>query len=252
MSLHVFADSQELGQAAAELVARLSAEAVSARGRFSVALSGGSLPKLLGPALTAPPLKDQIGWPIWHIFWADERCVPLTHPDSNYLLARQYLFDSLPIPPAQIYPPDTTLPPAQAAAAYESTLAQHFNLQPATYRPTNLPLPVFDLILLGMGEDGHTASLFPDHPLLNETTRWVVPIFDSPKPPPERITLTLPVINQARAVMFLVTGAGKAEALHQALVIKDGSRPAQRIQPTLGELYWLVDQAAAASLPDLT
>jgi 6-phosphogluconolactonase len=268
LNLKILPTSEELSRTAAELVARLSAAAIAAQGRFTVALSGGSLPKLLGPALAAEPLRSQIDWSAWHIFWADERCVPLDHPDSNYLLARQYLFDHLPIPAAQIYPPDTSLNPVQSAAAYESALAQHFkpfsptpNLQsplayPRTPHPggrwqaiSNLQFPTFDLILLGMGEDGHTASLFPGHPLLDETTRWVAPIFDSPKPPPQRVTLTLPVLNQANSVIFLVTGAGKAESLRRILQIKDDYLPAQRVQPFKGQLHWLVDAAAAADLP---
>jgi 6-phosphogluconolactonase len=185
-------------------------------------------------------LYSQVDWSTWHVFWADERCVPLTSPDSNYRLARKYLFDHVNIPPAQIYALDDSLDPAVAATAYQETLAQVF--QPAS------DLPRFDLILLGMGEDGHTASLFPNHPLLNEIERWVAPIFDSPKPPPERITLTLPVINNARQVIFLTTGAGKAEALSQ--ISKNTDRlPAGMVQPANGDLHWFVDEAAAAGLP---
>jgi 6-phosphogluconolactonase len=251
MDLHIFPNLEELGQVAAAYVAQLSAEAVAARGRFTVALSGGSLPKVLGPAL----VRQAVDWPVWHVFWADERCVPLTHPDSNYSLAQQYLFDHVPIPPGQIHAPDTSLDPTQTAALYQTILAQVFTVQPPIPQPedpldqtTKLPaFPQFDLILLGMGEDGHTASLFPGHPLLQETGRWVASIFDSPKPPPQRITLTLPVLNNARQVAFIATGAGKAAILPQ--VFEAGSTlPAHQIQPTSGHLHWFVDEAAAAHL----
>ncbi len=251
MSLHVCSTLQELSHAAAAHVAQLSAEAVANRGRFIVALSGGSLPKILGPALAA----EAIDWPAWHVCWADERCVPSSHPDSNYIVAKEYLFDHVPIPPGQIYNPDTSLNPTQTAAAYQSTLAHLFNrqapgkasnLHPSTLPPS--PLPRFDLILLGLGEDGHTASLFPGHPLLHETGRWVAAIVDSPKPPPQRITLTLPVINNARAVVFITAGAGKAGALAQIFGGAEPPLPARLVQPTQGELHWFVDQAAAARL----
>jgi 6-phosphogluconolactonase len=267
MNLHIFPNPQELGQAAATHVAQIAAEAIPARRRFTVALSGGSLPQLLGPAL----VKQASDWSAWHIFWADERCVPLTHPDSNYILAQQYLFDHVPIPSGQIHAPDTSPDPAQTAAVYQHTLAHLFNLPPLqssslpTFQPSNPPpilqpsslpafqpsnpppLPQFDLILLGMGEDGHTASLFPGHPLLQETGRWVAPIFDSPKPPPQRITLTLPVLNNARHVAFITAGAGKADILPQ--VFAAGSTlPAHLVQPASGHLDWFVDEAAAARL----
>jgi len=242
-TLQIVSSRQELGQAVATLVARLSAQAISDRGRFTVALSGGSLPKIVCPPLVSEPLRSQIDWSAWHVFWADERCVPLDHPDSNFRLARQQLFDQVKIPVAQIYPIDDSFEPGITAKAYEAVLKQFF--QPAPGRP-----PRFDLILLGMGEDGHTASLFPRHPLLDDTTRWVAPVFDSPKPPPERTTLTLPVINQARYVVFVTAGAGKADSLARVLASDDRVEkiPAQLVRPTEGELFWFVDEAAAAKL----
>jgi 6-phosphogluconolactonase len=238
----IFPDTQTLGQRAAELVAQLSAEAIAARGRFIVALSGGSLPKILGPTLAA---DAHIDWFVWHVCWADERCVPPSHPDSNYSVAKKYFFDYVSIPSSQIYNPDTSLDPASTAAAYEDTLAQLF-ASPAL-RLLAPPPPRFDLILLGMGEDGHTASLFPGHPLLHETEHWVAPIYDSPKPPPERITLTLPLINNARQVIFITAGAGKAKILPQVLA-PDSPLPAHLVQPGDGDLHWFVDEAAAGRL----
>jgi len=238
--MQIFSTPQHLGNAAAEYVARLSAQAVEARGRFTVALSGGSLIKLLCPPLVADPLLAQINWPAWHVFWADERCVPLDHPDSNYRLAREHLFDYVDIPPAHIHPIDDSLAPAQAADAYQTALQQLF--QPEANQP-----PRFDLILLGMGDDGHTASLFPGHPLLTESERWVAPIFDSPKPPPERITLTLPVINNARHVAFVTAGSSKAPVLAHVMGPATGSSklPVQMVQPA--NLQWFLDNAAAAN-----
>lgn len=241
--LQIFSSKEELGQAVASLVARLSAQAIHDRACFTVALSGGSLPKIVGPALASEPWRSQIDWSAWRLFWADERCVPLDHPDSNFRLARQYLFNQVKIPVAQIYPLDDSFEPDITAKAYEAVLKQQF--QPKPGRP-----PRFDLILLGIGEDGHTASLFPRHPLLEESTRWVAPLFDSPKPPPERITLTLPVINQARHVAFVTAGAGKADILAQVLAPDNPAEklPVQLVRPTAGELFWFVDEAAAAKL----
>lgn len=241
-NLQTFSTLKQLGNTAASYVSHLSAQAIAERGRFTVALSGGSLPKLLCPPLVAEPLRSQVDWSSWYVFWADERCVPLTGPNSNYRLAREYLFEQVDIPPGQIYPLDDALDPAAAATAYQARLAEVFQ-PPAGQRPR------FDLILLGMGEDGHTASLFLHHPLLKETERWVAPVFDSPKPPPARITLTLPLINNARQVAFITTGAGKAEALSQVMRADTANPlPAQMVQPAKGELHWFVDEAAAAAL----
>jgi len=241
--VHVFSTAQALGQAAAEFVIRLAAQAVAERGRFMVALSGGSLPKLVAPSLVAEPLRSQVDWPAWHIFWADERCVPLDDPDSNYRGAREVLFEHVNIPAEQIYTLDDSLDPNAAAAAYQATLTRVF-------QPASGQRPRFDGILLGMGEDGHTASLFPNHSLLDETRRWVAPIFDSPKPPPERITLTLPIINHAHHVAFIAAGAGKADVLAQ--ILGSGNRadelPAGRVQPDQGDLHWFIDRAAALKL----
>jgi 6-phosphogluconolactonase len=241
MTLHIFSSLTALSQSVGTYISQRSAEAIDQRERFTVAISGGSMPKLLS-AVTETP----IDWSGWHLFWADERCVPLDHPDSNYRLAREYLLDRVAIPPQQIYSLDPALPPEQAAQAYQTKLAQVFN--PSASQP-----PRFDLILLGLGEDGHTASLFPNHPLLQETTLWVAPILNAPKPPPERITLTLPVLNNARHVAFITTGAGKAEILPQILEADAPAEPlpAQRVRPTAGMVDWFVDEAAALQLKQL-
>lgn len=245
MSLHILSTQEELSEAVAEYVQQLSATAIQARGKFVVALSGGSLPKTLSAHLVTEPRHSQIGWSNWHVFWADERCVPLDHQESNYRLAKEVLFDQVGIPYEQIYPIDDTLQPAAAARAYEKKLRE-------VLPPDENKLPRFDLILLGMGEDGHTASLFPGHALLKETNRWVAPIIDSPKLPPERITLTYSVINNANYVAFLTTGAGKAEVLLQAIETAgpESNVPAGRVQPTHGQIDWFIDKAAATHLID--
>ncbi len=239
-TIHIHPTPALAGEAAARHVARLSAQAIAERGRFSVALSGGSLPKLIGPALTTEPLVLQIAWENWYVFWADERCVPHIHPDSNVRLAQEMLLEHVPVPSHQIFAVEADLSPADAASNYQTTLARVF-------QPSPEDLPHFDLILLGMGPDGHTASLFPGHALLTETRRWVVPIFDSPKPPPQRITFTLPLLNHARQVVFIATGDSKAAILPQ-VTSASSTLPAGMIHPVDGTVAWFVDEAAAGNL----
>ena len=239
----IYPSLEELASFAAGLAAGLAAEAMAERGRFCVALSGGSVIRVISPQLTAEPLRTDINWSGWHVFWADERCVSPFSPESNYGVAEQLLFRHVPIPRGQIYALDDTLGASDAARAYESVLSRVFRTGPAR-------LPRFDLILLGIGEDGHTASLFPGHPLLEERDRWVAPVLDAPKPPRERITLTLPVINNARHVLFVVAGAGKKAILSEVFgsgVHRPGL-PAERIILSDGYLRWLVDAAAAGDL----
>ena len=245
MSLHIFAIQDELSDAIADYVQQMSAKAIEDHGQFTVALSGGSLIKLLSTELVKDPIRSEINWSAWHVFWADERYVPLDDEDSNYRLAKELIFDQVDIPPEQIYPINPALRLAGAARAYAKAVR-------TILPPDENRLPRFDLVLLGMGEDGHTASLFFFFFLLDETRLWVAPIADSPKPPSMRITLTLPVINNANYVAFLATGAGKAEAVFQAIE-KAGSTcpvPAGRVQPTHGQLDWFLDEAAAARLID--
>lgn len=239
MNLHIFSTQQQLSKALAQFIATLSAEAITARGQFSVALSGGAQPKLLGNDLTVEPYRSQIDWLAWHVFWADERFVPLDDPDSNYRLAREQFLDHIHIPQDQLHTPDVSMTMPDAAAAYEAEIRR-------VLQPEGQQLPRFDLILLGMGGDGHTASLFPGHELLQEREQGVAPIFDSPKPPPERLTLTLPVINNARRVAFTVTGSSKADVL--PLAVEMHTVPAGMARPVDGELDWFIDEAAAAKL----
>lgn len=231
------------GAAAAARVARLAERAVAQRGRFTVAFSGGSLIDMIAPGLLERSRNGEITWPAWHVFWADERCVPLTSPDSNYALAGERLFRHVPLPESRIYAMETERGPEAAADAYEAFLRRFFAPPPGDF-------PRFDLVLLGMGGDGHTASLFPGHPLLREALRWAAPVTDAPKPPPARVTMTLPVINSARAVMFVAAGAEKAGVLRDVLRAHAPEKdlPARRVRPTDGTLHWFIDETAAEHL----
>jgi 6-phosphogluconolactonase len=201
---------------------------------------------ILSRTLVNAPLRSRIDWAAWEVFWADERCVPLESPQSNFAAARELLLDHVGLTRERIHTLGHSLEPAQAASAYQARLKEIF--QPAPGR-----LPRFDLILLGMGEDGHTASLFPGHELLDEKRKWVAPVYDAPKPPPERITLTLPIINHAREVIFVVAGEGKASPL-RAVLDADGrgqNLPAALVRPASGSLKWFLDSDAAKELASL-
>lgn len=210
---------------------------------FKVAVSGGSLPKTLAAALLAPSSgpSDTIDFTKWEIFFADERAVPLDHADSNYALLKSELLDKL---PADQQPTVRAIDTAhlddvqELADAYEQTLVASFASR------DSVRLPIFDLLLLGCGPDGHTCSLFPNHELLRETTAWVAPISDSPKPPPKRITLTLPVVTHAVRVAFVATGGGKKEIMKQIFDAADGL-PCTLVNEGAGDrASWFVDEPA--------
>ncbi len=208
------------------------------RGRFLVALSGGSTPRALHQALVQH-YHDLIPWERVQVFWGDERCVPPDDQESNYRMARETLLELVPLPAENIHRMPGERPDYDAAAAdYEAEIRQVFGLPPDV-------LLRFDLILLGMGPDGHTASLFPGTAALHESSRLVVANQGS-KPPPQRLTFTYPLLNSARQVMFLVAGADKAEALRDVLsgqtTIEE--RPAVGVRPAEGEVIWMVDRAA--------
>lgn len=238
---NIYPSRDELSVGLAEHVAQLAVAACVERGRFSVALSGGSLMEIIAPALCSAPLRDSIHWSSWHVFWADERWVRWSSPESNYGLARDRFFSRVPIPREHIHGTDDSSDPAVTALGYAAVLAKVF-------QPRHGQMPRFDLILLGIGEDGHTASLFPGHPVLAETEAWVVPVFDAPKPPPVRITMTLPLINNARNIVFVAAGRGKAEIVAKIRnrQMETEKLPAQLVNPTDGELHWFLDRAAGA------
>jgi 6-phosphogluconolactonase len=234
-------------RAAAERVVDLAERAVGARGRLNWALAGGSTPRELYSLLASSEFEARIDWTRVHFFWADERCVSPDHEQSNYRMARLSLLDVVRPPAAHVHRMQGELAPALAAQAYEQRLEQCFGLSVGD------GFPRFDLILLGMGADGHTASLFPGSAALEEKRRWVrdnqVPQLGA-----ERLTFTLPVLNAAAHVLFLVAGADKAPRLRAVLAAAptpDTSEllPAARVRPSSGELEWLVDAPAAALLP---
>jgi 6-phosphogluconolactonase len=235
--VEVFANLEAMSRAGAELFARLCEEAVRARGRFSVALSGGSTPRGMYELLAKPPLRERVVWDSVHVFWGDERWVPQDDPRSNYGAAMRALLDLVPIPPEQVHPVAYLASPEASASAYEAELRRYFG---QSLR--------FDLVLLGMGADGHTASLFPGTPALGEHRKWATWVQAADVP---RVTLTADVINQAGTVAFLVAGADKAATLKRVMG-QAGSGvdllPAQLIRPVGGELRWLLDTAAASQL----
>jgi 6-phosphogluconolactonase len=245
MLIRTFETPEHVAQAAAEEFVALNHEAVAAHGRFTVALAGGSTPRRLYELLADAPFRSQADWSKVHLFWGDERPVPPEHADSNYGMARRALLDKLNLPPAQIHRMPADRPDLDAAArAYQAEIAAVLGAG-AEGKP-----PAFDLMLLGMGADGHTASLFPGTCALGESTRWVVP---NPvaKLNATRLTLTSPILNQARTVLFLVTGADKAAPLAEVLEgPSDTARlPSQLIRPVSpSRVIWMVDLHAASRL----
>ncbi|KAI9454856.1 6-phosphogluconolactonase [Lactarius psammicola] len=239
--VYSFPDTSTLSNSLAEYILKAQKESIDKRGRFTVAISGGSLPK----TLTALVAKPGVKWDKWHIFYADERVVPLNDADSNHYLATSTLYSQVPIPRENIHTidPDLLNDLEELADAYEKELVREFA------QKDSARFPIFDLILLGVGPDGHTASLFPGHELLSEEDRWVAYIEDSPKPPPRRVTLTLPVINHAARVVFVATGAGKAQTLSAILDTPEQGLPAARVRPAApGHLVWFVDDPASAEV----
>lgn len=270
-----FSNPDELVDSLAQFIVKAQKEAVQKKGRFTVAISGGSLPQQLSGLIGRPGVK----WDKWYacalrtpsasaadflrslprrqVFYADERIVPLNHADSNHRLCEEHLWSKVPIPKENIHTIDSQLIEAASAEpaedaedaleeiadAYEQELIHEFaNKDSARF-------PIFDLILLGVGPDGHIGSLFPGHALLSEDDRWVAYITDSPKPPPRRFTLTFPVINHAARVAFVASGAGKADTLHTVLDKPEVGLPASRVRPSApGQVYWFVDDAAAAKV----
>lgn len=237
--LITFSDAKELAEHAAKSFIKHSKYAIAKRGRFAVALSGGSTPRAIFAVLSAEPFKSEVEWSKVHIFWGDERNVPPDHSDSNYRMAKETLLDHVSIPAENIHRMEGELDAAQAAANYAAGIESFFGDEP----------PHFDLIHLGMGDDGHTASLFPGTTALGSCDVTVVSNFVE-KFNTNRITFTAPLINAARAVEFFVTGANKVDPLFEVL---KGTRhpelyPSQLISPSTGTLTWLVDEAAAAKL----
>jgi 6-phosphogluconolactonase len=239
MELHVYKNADELSQAVASWMAGSIADTLKKQDRFTIALSGGSTPRLLHKILAAPPYKDQIEWSKLHVFWGDERDVPFEDDRNNAKMAYDTLLNFVPVPAAQIHIMRTDIGPVESAAEYEKILQAYFDKSPGS----------FDLVLLGMGDDGHTLSLFPGTAAVHEEKAWTIAYFLKAQDM-YRITLTKTIVNRAARVAFLTTGTGKAHALKEVLkgAYNPDLYPSQEIKPVPGELHWFVDEAAAAEL----
>ncbi len=243
--IEVFPDREKLVPAAADYIVELSSQGITQSGKFSIALSGGSTPRPLYATLVSATYSRRIDWPKVHVFWGDERCVPSDSPQSNYKMARETMLDAVPIPATNIHRIHGEENPGKAALAYEQELRALFGVNPTD----GSPRLGFDLVLLGMGENGHTASLFPGLPAVNEKERWVLAQYVEVASV-WRITLTPVVINAAKNVLFIVSGAEKAERLRDVLEgpFQPEVLPAQIVKPARGRLLWLLDKAAAGRL----
>ncbi len=238
-SIRVFADPESLGRAAADFILNFSRWVLASRGRFSFALSGGSTPKKLYSLLAASPWRDEFTWSMAHFFWSDERCVPPDHAESNYKLAFDSFLSRVPPPPQNVHRIHGEEGPDKAARVYEEELQRFFGRN---------SVPAFDLVLLGAGGDGHTASLFPGAPEIQEQKRLALPVHLEP-PRLNRVTLSLPVLNNAVQVLFLAAGSSKAGVVRQ--IIREGNPegyPAGLVRPVHGSLMWMLDHDAAREL----
>ena len=241
LEIRIFKDLEKLSKDAAILFIEKAADSITERGRFLVALNGGGTPARLFSML-ASDYKDKVDWQNVHVFWGDERCVPTDDPGSSYGQARELLLSRVPIPEANIHRVRGELNPAEASKEYSDILREYAN--------PPLHFPRFDLVYLGMGEDGHTASLFPGSPVdVSEPTVPVTAQYQDR--PANRVSLTPVVFNQARTVAFMATGEKKAITLAEVLSDRYNPElyPAQRISPREGDLIWLVDEDAASKLP---
>eukprot|EP00047_Mylnosiga_fluctuans_P005773 m.242622 g.242622 ORF g.242622 m.242622 type:complete len:240 (-) comp14073_c0_seq1:93-812(-) len=231
MSLHVYATKDLAAQALCGFILRVAAQSITSHGHFSLAISGGSLPALL------QGLRDaNTDWGKWLVFLSDERVVPLDHADSNYKAIQDAFLSKVPVPASNVFAITPGLDASHAAADYESRLLAALGQEPA-----------LDLVLLGMGPDGHTCSLFPGHALLQEKSKWIAYLEDSPKPPPARITLTLRALTAAKNVAFACLGESKAAMVQQVLDPKTGpSLPSGVVNAARPDVHWFLDQPAAA------
>eukprot|EP00732_Lithocolla_globosa_P005026 Lithocolla_globosa_v1_NODE_4916_length_1340_cov_3.569650.p1 type:complete len:264 gc:universal NODE_4916_length_1340_cov_3.569650:843-52(-) len=241
--VRVFAKDTDIPRALASFVETQSREAVKNNGKFTIGLSGGSLPKTLGAGLSSEPFKSAIDWSKWHVFFVDERCVPLDDKDSNYKACKKEFFEKVSIPDSQIYAINPDLAPAECAADYAKKIE------------AVIPDYNFDLLLLGMGPDGHTCSLFPWDHLLSKKEVTVASILNSPKKPPQRVTLTMPAVNKAKQVAFVTTGAPKADAIGNVLEGDQALKeryPSMSVKPEGSAVMWFIDGAASSALTSKT
>ncbi len=233
---------EEMAQEAARRWVEIAKQAVTERGAFRVALAGGSTPRSLYSLMASEPWRSQVPWGETYVFWGDERRVPPSDPESNYRMAQDTLLQHVPVPPNQVFRMDGEELANSAARNYADKIMRHFELERREW-------PRFDLALLGLGSDGHIASIFPGTRAVSDLSNMVL-VYSVPQLGTERMTLTLPAFNNARNVLFLVAGGDKAEALAQALEgrYQPSTHPAQAVKLVDGSLVWLVDEAAAAKL----
>ena len=236
LSVHIHRDAYAMAERAAHIFAASCEEAIAERDVFRVALSGGHTPIYLFRLLSEPDWVERLPWNKISLFWVDERCVEPDHPESNFGMARRELLANVPV--THFFRMKNEGNPEEAARNYEKLLIREFELG-------NGELPRFDLMLLGMGGDGHTASIFPGSPVLSEKSRLVADVY-VPSLKADRLTLTLPVINNSRCCMFMVTGKDKHNALGKVLnLLVEPTLPAQMVRPGVGDLVWIMDEAAA-------
>jgi len=233
-------DHPDWASRAADMFRERARDCVANHGFFAVALSGGGTPRPVHRLLSQEPYVSHIPWTGIHVFWVDDRCVPETSPDSNVGAAREDFLSHIPIPPSQIHPMPVEALPEDGARQYEQELREFFVSDKNGF-------PAFDLVFLGIGQDGHAASLFPGHGALDERKRWIVAVKGG-NPNVSRLTMTLPVLNSAREIVFLVSGKGKAAVTKAILEKRSPILPAQRIQPATGRLIWLIDGEASSLL----
>lgn len=237
--LHVYKTPDEVSHALAEWITTNIETTLQKQDRFTFVLTGGNSPKQLYELLAAAPYRDRINWSKLHIFWGDERAVPFDDSRNNAKMTYEHLLNKVPVVPEQVHIMDTTLSPDNSAKAYETILHGYFPKEGTT----------FDLVLNGMGDDGHTLSLFPHTPVIHEKNAWVTSFYLGAQQM-YRITLTAPIVNRARKVAFITFGANKANALYEVLrgEFNVDQFPSQIIQPESGQLHWFVDEAAASKV----
>ncbi len=242
-TIHIAEEHSAWVQFGASFILDTARQAMNERGRFVMALSGGGTPHPIYQALPELWAQHELEWQRVHIVWSDERCVPLDHPQSNYRMAREALLDRINIPNDHIHPMRCSQDPTASAVEYEGVLRELYPRQ---------DWPTIDLMLLGMGADGHTASLFPDSPALEGRSRWVV-ANKAPARETPRLTLTIPAINAAGRIAFLVAGSEKADVVYKILTDREETPrlPAEEIKPSAGELHWLLDAEAAVRIMHL-
>jgi len=252
-AIQIYRNNEQLASAAVDLIVRSAQKHIAETGRFICVLAGGTTPRSVYELLGKSANADQVDWQHTYLFWGDERAVPPDHENSNFRMVEISLIEHISLPAENIFRMRGEIAPLDAALQYELAIKQFFKLTspPSAADDQRRDMPVFDLVLLGIGADGHTASLFPGSLALQEQERLVVAVEHNQPPPPlvARLTMTLPLLNHANEIVFLASGARKSHVLQQILGDKPNlDMPAARVQPVKGKLFWLVDADAAAGL----